>query len=180
VTGVADVWLEIEDVERETIEFTLLDRTYAQLPPRAQALLGWGMLARQEGGRTDFTELVYTNGRRKAQLLPIIGHVSKMTYGWAVSEHADTELELLAWEQVKKTWRRLDIPYAGMIVHHDQDAVFTGYEWARRLVLEDIEVANERMRYYNNEERRHLSIGYLPPLTFIDRGILLRILRCND
>jgi len=22
-----------------------------------------------------------------------------------------------------------------MIIHHDQDAVFTGYEWARRLVL---------------------------------------------
>jgi transposase InsO family protein len=158
---------------------------------------------------TDFTELVYANGRRKAQLLPIIGHVSKIAYGWAVSEHADTELALLAWEQVKKTWRRLDIPYAGMIVHHDQDAVFTGYEWARRLVLEDgvrlsftlrgfkdnpemesfngrfkeenhslfleaqtldelIEVVNERMRYYN-EERRHSSIGYLSPLTFIDR-----------
>jgi len=88
VTSVADVWLEIEDVEREMIEFTLLDRTYAQLPPRAQtlllrasileeapplealqwmmgdereaspaidtelkALLGWGMLSRQEIGR---------------------------------------------------------------------------------------------------------------------------------
>jgi tetratricopeptide (TPR) repeat protein len=95
VTGVADTWLEIEDVEREMIEFTLLDRTYAQLPPRAQtllmrasileepppleglqwmmgldnerdampaidaelkALLGWGMLARQERGRG---EVVY-------------------------------------------------------------------------------------------------------------------------
>ena len=31
-----------------------------------------------------------------------------------------------------------------------------------------IEVVNERMRYYN-EERRHSSIGYLPPLTFIER-----------
>jgi tetratricopeptide (TPR) repeat protein len=94
VTGVADVWLEIEDVEREMIEFTLLDHTYAQLPPRAQtlllrasileeapslealqwmigdedeampavdaelkALLGWGMLARQETGRG---EVVYS------------------------------------------------------------------------------------------------------------------------
>ncbi len=39
VTGVADVWLEIEDVEREMIERTLLNRIYAQLPPRAQTLL---------------------------------------------------------------------------------------------------------------------------------------------
>jgi len=96
-----------------------------------------------------------------------------------------------------------------MIVHDDQDAVFTSCEWARRLILEDgvqlsftlrgfkdhpelksfncrfkeeshtlfleaqtldelIEVVNERMRYYD-EERRHSSIGYLSPLTFIDR-----------
>jgi len=39
VTSVADVWLEIEDVEREMLDYTLLDRTYAQLPPRAQTLL---------------------------------------------------------------------------------------------------------------------------------------------
>ena len=39
VTTVADALLEIADVEREMIEFTLLERTYAQLPPRAQTLL---------------------------------------------------------------------------------------------------------------------------------------------
>lgn len=86
---------------------------------------------------TDFTELVYANGRRKAQLLPIVGHVCKMAYGWAVGEHADTELALLAWERAKKTFQRLDIPYAGMIIHQDQGSVFTGYEWARQLVLKD-------------------------------------------
>jgi tetratricopeptide (TPR) repeat protein len=97
MTSVSDVWLEIEDVERGMIGGTLLDRTYAQLPPRAQilllrasileeapplealqwmwlmglddeeeampafdadleALLSWGMLARQETGRS---EVVY-------------------------------------------------------------------------------------------------------------------------
>ena len=86
---------------------------------------------------TDFTELVYADGRRKAYLLPIIGHMCKMAYGWAVGEHTDTVLALLAWERAKVTFRQLDIPYAGMIIHHDQDAVFTGYEWARQLVLED-------------------------------------------
>ncbi len=39
VTSVADVWLEIQGVEQELIEFTLLDRTYAQLTPAAQTLL---------------------------------------------------------------------------------------------------------------------------------------------
>lgn len=86
---------------------------------------------------TDFTEIVYASGHRKAQLLPIVGHVCKMAYGWAVGVHADTELALLAWERAKEVFQQLDIPCAEMIVHHDQDAVFTGYEWARRLVLED-------------------------------------------
>jgi len=39
VTSVADVWLEIEDMGREMIEFFLLDRTHAQLPPPARTLL---------------------------------------------------------------------------------------------------------------------------------------------
>jgi putative transposase len=86
---------------------------------------------------TDFTALVYANGQRKAQLLPIVDHVCKMAYGWAVGEHDDTELALRAWERAKQTFQQLDIPYAGMIIHHDQDAVFTGYEWARQLILED-------------------------------------------
>lgn len=158
---------------------------------------------------TDFTELVYADGRRKAYLLPIIGHVCKMAYGWAVGEHADTVLALLAWKRAKATFRQLDISYAGMIVHHDQDAVFTSYEWARQLVLEDgvrlsftlrgfkdnpemesfngrfkeegrslflnaqnldelVEVVDQRMVYYNTE-RRHSSIGYVPPVTYIQR-----------
>jgi len=158
---------------------------------------------------TDFTELVYADGRRKAYLLPIIGHVCKMAYGWAVGEHADTALALQAWKRAKGTFRQLDIPYAGMIIHHDQDAVFTSYEWAGQLVLEDgmqlsytlrgakdnpemesfngrfkeegrslflnaqnldelVEVVDQRMAYYNTE-RRHSSIGYVPPVTYIER-----------
>jgi tetratricopeptide (TPR) repeat protein len=39
VTSVSDVWLEIEGVRKEMIEFTLLDRTYAQLPTGSRKLL---------------------------------------------------------------------------------------------------------------------------------------------
>jgi len=31
---------------------------------------------------TDFTEILYADGDRKAILMPIIGHVSKMAFGW--------------------------------------------------------------------------------------------------
>lgn len=87
---------------------------------------------------TDFTEIPYANGHKKAFLIPIIGHVSKVAFGWAVGEHADTLLALQAWEQAKTTLRELDIVYAEtMIVHHDRDPVFTGYAWTSQLLLDD-------------------------------------------
>jgi putative transposase len=158
---------------------------------------------------TDFTELSYADGRRKAYLMPIIGHVCKMAYGWAVGDRANTPLALEAWEAAKATFQRLDIPYQDMIMHHDQDSVYTSYSWTSQLLLEDRlrlsytlngaqdnpemesfngrfktegrslfldardvpelrRVVAERMHYYN-AGRRHSSIGYLPPLTYLER-----------
>lgn len=158
---------------------------------------------------TDFTELVYADGTRKAYLMPIIGHVCKMAYGWAVGQQDNTALALEAWEAARATFQELAIPYAGMVVHHDQDSVYTSYDWTGQLLLQDrvrlsyalngakdnpemesfigrfkteghsvfLEAHNvaelrtvvaERMHYYN-AKRRHSSIGYLPPLTYIER-----------
>lgn len=158
---------------------------------------------------TDFTELLFAGGTRKASLIPIIGHRCKMAYGWAIGERADTALALLAWERAKETFWQHDISYGGMIIHQDQDPVFTGYGWTGQLLLEDgvrlsyaldgardnpemeafisrfkaeghslfldaqsmaelRAVVDARMRYYNTE-RRHSSLGYLPPLTYIER-----------
>jgi len=86
---------------------------------------------------TDFTELPFANGKRKAQLIAIIGHVSKMAYGWAVGGSTDTALALQAWEQAKATFHQLGICYAGMIMHHDQGSAFISYEWTSQLLLED-------------------------------------------
>ena len=159
---------------------------------------------------TDFTELSYADGHRKAILMPIIGNASKMAFGWAVGQSADTVLALQAWERAKETFQRMDIPYPGMIMHHDRDPVYTGYEWTSQLLLKDklrisyalrgakdnpemesfngrfkteghslfleaqsftelTTVVDERMWYYNTE-RRHSSIGYVPPLTCIKRA----------
>jgi transposase InsO family protein len=158
---------------------------------------------------TDFTELVYADGTRKAYLMPIIGHVCKLAYGWAVGLRADTPLALAAWEMAKSTFQELTIPYAGLIMHHDQDPVYTGYGWASQLVLADQvrlsytlngakdnpemesfigrfktenhslfldapdipalgAVVAERMHYYNTA-RRHSSLGYVAPRTYIEQ-----------
>lgn len=86
---------------------------------------------------TDFTELRFANGTRKVYLMPIIGHTSKLAFGWAIGTSANTEVALAAWRKAQQTMRELDIDWAGMIMHHDQDPVYTGYAWTEQLLLED-------------------------------------------
>jgi len=86
---------------------------------------------------TDFTELVYANGRRKAYLIPIIDHASKMALGWAVGERAVTELALKAWERARHTLKKQRAEIRGLIVHQDQDPVFTSYRWVDQLLVKD-------------------------------------------
>ncbi len=87
---------------------------------------------------TDFTELVYANGQRKAHLIPLLDHTSKVVLGWAVAERATTELALVAWAQAKRTLQHLAVSWRGLIMHHDQDPVFTGYRWTSQLLLNDL------------------------------------------
>jgi transposase InsO family protein len=156
----------------------------------------------------DFTELLFAHGTQKAYLVPIIGHLCKVAYGWAVGERANTLLALKAWQRAKRTFHEYGIPYVGMIVHHDQGAVFTSYDWTGQLLLKDSvrvsyalggardnpqmesftgrfkeenhslfldaqslaelkAVVDERMRYYNSQ-RRHSTIDYQSPLTYIN------------
>ena len=86
---------------------------------------------------TDFTELVYASGRKKAHLIPIVDHKSKVAIGWAVGKQAVTEVALEAWEAAKQMLSRLGVSWEDLIVHHDQDPVFTSYGWTSRLLLDD-------------------------------------------
>ena len=86
---------------------------------------------------TDFTELRFAGGTQKAYLMPIIGHVSKLVFGWAVGESANRTLALQAWRMARETMRQLNIDPAGMVMHQDQDPVYTSYAWTGRLLLRD-------------------------------------------
>jgi putative transposase len=86
---------------------------------------------------TDFTELRFANGTRKAYLMPIIGHTSRLAFGWAIGPSANTEVALAAWQRARHTMRDLSIDWSGMVMHHDQDPVYTGYAWTQQLLLED-------------------------------------------
>lgn len=86
---------------------------------------------------TDFTELVYAYGQRKAYLMPILAHQCKLVYGWAVAEQANTTLALEAWRQAKQSCQYYGLAYRGLIIHHDQDPVYTGYGWCEQLLVVD-------------------------------------------
>lgn len=86
---------------------------------------------------TDFTEIPYANGQRKAYFMPLLGHRSKVVYGWAVSQRANRATALAAWESAKATWLAEGIEWQGMIVHQDQDPVYTSYAWTAQLLQRD-------------------------------------------
>jgi len=86
---------------------------------------------------TDFTELLYMDGHRKAHLIPIVDHASKMVLGWAVGDRAVTDLALQAWQYARETLIGYSVNLKDFILHHDQDPVFTGYRWTAQLLLKD-------------------------------------------
>jgi hypothetical protein len=88
---------------------------------RIKLVAGKGTFASFEVTYADFTELVYANGRAKAQLMPIVDHATKVVLGWAVGERAVTPLALEAWGRAVQALRSHGVRLQRVIVHHDQD-----------------------------------------------------------
>lgn len=86
---------------------------------------------------TDFTEIYYADGTQKAQFMPILDHASRMCLGWAVGERANRSLALKTWKRAGDQLKRWGVERRGMIMHHDQDSVYTSYAWTGQLLLED-------------------------------------------
>lgn len=86
---------------------------------------------------TDFTELRYAGGGQKAYLMPLLEHACKLVLGWAVGPADNSDLALTAWNHAKRAFGTYRMAYRGLIVHHDQDGVYTGYAWTSRLLLRD-------------------------------------------
>ena len=160
---------------------------------------------------TDFTELRYADGAYKAYLMPIVGHAARIVLGWAVGISANTDLALAAWQDACQTLENWQRDPESLIIHHDQDPVYTGYGWTGQLLLEDearlsyalngakdnpvieayfsrfktenrslfldaesveelAQIVGERIIYYNTE-RRHSSLGYQAPMTFMQEHL---------
>ena len=86
---------------------------------------------------TDFTELVYADGKAKAHFMPILDHASRLCLGWALGESANRSVALEAWKQAKTTLTAWEVDLSQSILHQDQDSVYTSYAWTGRLLLEE-------------------------------------------
>jgi len=86
---------------------------------------------------TDFTEIKYAGGTKKAYLMAMLDPGSGWIAGWAVGKSANWQLALRCWEKAKANLAAWGVEPRGMIVHHDQDSVYTSYRWLRQLLVED-------------------------------------------
>ncbi len=85
---------------------------------------------------TDITELGYANGAKKAFLMAMLDPASEWVPGWAVERRADRALALGCWERVRESFARIDRSLVGVVVHQDQDSVYTSFDWLHALLLD--------------------------------------------
>ena len=97
--------------------------------------------------------------------MPLVDHATKLVLGWAVGEHADTGLALQAWERARQSLLGHGVRLHGLIVHHDQDPVFTGYAWTARLLLKDhVRVSYALRGARDNAEMASFNSRFTPAL----------------
>ena len=87
---------------------------------------------------TDFTELVYDGGRKKAWLMVLLDIESKWAGGWSLGPSRNRRMALEAVDGLRDGMVSLGHDtLSEVIVHHDKDSVYTSYRWLERLLLEE-------------------------------------------
>lgn len=86
---------------------------------------------------TDFTEIWYAQGGKKAYLMPLLDHATKWVVGWALGHRPNTELALEALSMARAALADVGLTFEGRIIHHDQDSVYTGYRWLYAVLIKD-------------------------------------------
>ena len=85
---------------------------------------------------TDFTELRYAGGPRRAWFMALVDIVGKWAPGWAIGPRRNRELALECWRQTRESFGDINLDLADTVVHQDQDSVFTSYAWLRTLLID--------------------------------------------
>lgn len=97
---------------------------------------------------TDFTELEYLAGT--AQFIPFSDLSTKRIAGWNIGPSDDTANALKAWDRSKCYLARIGKNLSEVIVHQDQDPVFTGYEYVGRLLADGVTLSFTERGFKDN------------------------------
>lgn len=98
---------------------------------------------------TDFSEIECYFGKFKFILFSDV--LTKRIGGSYGSEHKDSPCALRAYSKLKRYLKLKNIPLTDVIVHQDQDSVFTGYEYAGRLINDGIALSFTENGFKDNQ-----------------------------
>lgn len=114
-----------------------VSRLIAEAGPSADLVKGRSFAVLQAFS-TDFTELLYDGGRKKAWLMVMLDIESKWAGGWSVGTSRNRAMALEAVDSLREGMACVGgADLSGMIVHQDKDSVYTSYSWLERLLLEE-------------------------------------------
>ena len=86
---------------------------------------------------TDFTELLYCQGQKKAWLMAFLDIRTRWIAGFGVAQHRNRDLALFCLDQLQNNLACLDRRLKDILIHHDRDSVYTSYDWLHRVLIEE-------------------------------------------
>lgn len=90
-----------------------------------------------EAFSTDFKELFYDGGAKKAHLMVLLDLKSRWAGGWAVVDGRNRCVALQALDDLRKNMASLDQRLCGVVIHHDKDSIYTSYRWLEEVLLKN-------------------------------------------
>lgn len=92
---------------------------------------------------TDYTEIIYDNGRRKIWLIVYLENISKKALGYNIGAET-TNVALKAYRKAIKFLKRMGVKLEKVILHQDQGSQFKSYEYIRQVVRDGITISFSR------------------------------------
>ena len=84
---------------------------------------------------TDFTELLYYQGQKKAWLMAFLDIQTRWIAGFGVGAHRNRALAIHCLDQLQNNLSCLGRRLSDILIHHDRDSVYTSYDWLHRVLI---------------------------------------------
>lgn len=85
---------------------------------------------------TDFTEILYAYGTKKAWWMALLDISSRWVGGWEVGPSRNRSLALASLNVLAEGMDAYHRDLEGVVIHHDQDSVYTSYAWLEEVLIE--------------------------------------------